>query len=509
MVNKKPELGWQWPLVGGRRRSWVILGASFFLGLAFYYCFWDQLPGISTFVYFVVATAVCWVVCRVTGIQWNAPVWIVAGAIGVLSLLISLRTSQPMFVLNGLAILALGLIAVWYLRGGPWRMQLSNYAILAFLPIFWVVPFFETVIVGLMPARSTDRRLSQAAIKGIVLTVPLVLILLLLFISSDPRLGALIDNIFTFSFSAELVAIWFVILSVSIWFSAALAYAAKRSALEYRLVEDRRLLGATESRIMLIGVVAVFALYLLSQAYYLFGGEAYLADNALTYADYARQGFAQLVMASLIAGGVIWATKPYLSQEDKRLKELGVILAVLVLVILASAGSRLWLYEQAYGFTYARIIAHAFMVWLASIFAILIWQIRGRLEGKVAGPAIVAAAVVILLGLNGLNPDAFIARQNIARYHSIGKIDMNYIRVLSDDAVPVVANLLDAKDPTLRTEVSQYLLARSVLSPRDALDWQSWNASRQRATAVVEQVQKSPNFNPSGPVGKSRPQWQD
>jgi hypothetical protein len=46
---------------------------------------------------------------------------------------------------------------------------------------------------------------------------------------------------------------------------------------------------------------------------------------------------------------------------------------------------------------------------------------------------------LMLLVVNLMNPDAFIARRNIERYESTGKIDLTYLAELSPDAVPTLA----------------------------------------------------------------------
>jgi hypothetical protein len=61
----------------------------------------------------------------------------------------------------------------------------------------------------------------------------------------------------------------------------------------------------------------------------------------------------------------------------------------------------------------------------------------------------IAGGVVVLcyiLTLNVMNLDAFIAHSNIERYDKTGKLDVYYLLTLSDDAVPVVADLLDEPD---------------------------------------------------------------
>jgi hypothetical protein len=79
--------------------------------------------------------------------------------------------------------------------------------------------------------------------------------------------------------------------------------------------------------------------------------------------------------------------------------------------------------------------------------------------------------------LNGLNPDALIARTNVTR----PVVDVRYLAGLSDDAVPtLVARLSD-----LPQEDRPYLAA-SLLARSDAGEWRAWNLSRSRAVRAVD-----------------------
>ena len=56
------------------------------------------------------------------------------------------------------------------------------------------------------------------------------------------------------------------------------------------------------------------------------------------------------------------------------------------------------------------------------------------------------------MGLNILNPDAYVAKYNITRFKATGKIDASYIGRLSFDALPVSEELLDLLDGKSKKE---------------------------------------------------------
>ena len=83
--------------------------------------------------------------------------------------------------------------------------------------------------------------------------------------------------------------------------------------------------------------------------------------------------------------------------------------------------------------------------------------------------------VAALLGLAAVNPDALIARQNLDRLEETGRVDWDYLRHLSADAVPVF-------EDRSATDIACGLPRHWE---RDD-DWLSWNLGRSRAHAVVD-----------------------
>jgi hypothetical protein len=202
-------------------------------------------------------------------------------------------------------------------------------------------------------------------------------------------------------------------------------------------VAARPRLTRIESTPPLAVLVALFAAFVALQLTTLYGGDEHVLETAgLTYAEYAREGFAQLIVAAaltlaVIAGAVRWG-KP-----DRVL--LGALCA-LTLVILASALTRLGLYEEAYGFTRLRLAAHAVILWLGGVFVLLL--IAGALRRTAWLPrATVALTGAATLAFALADPDRLIAERNVDRYERTGNIDRPLLKTLSPDAAPAIARL--------------------------------------------------------------------
>ncbi len=89
--------------------------------------------------------------------------------------------------------------------------------------------------------------------------------------------------------------------------------------------------------------------------------------------------------------------------------------------------------------------------------------------------------------MNFFNPDAFIARQNIQRFKSTGKLDILYLSHLSDDAIPVIIEALNIPDIDLRKALSGdlYRRAKNVDSSYFS-QWQSLNIAHMRANKILD-----------------------
>ena len=113
---------------------------------------------------------------------------------------------------------------------------------------------------------------------------------------------------------------------------------------------------------------------------------------------------------------------------------------------------------------------------MAVIFILLLIKIlRNQSENRFAFPAFLTAITFLVL-MNLLNPDVFIARQNLDRFQQTGKLDAEYIGTLSDDAHAEKLRTLEVASADEKAKLAESLSRRSVSS-----DWQSWNLARTRA----------------------------
>jgi hypothetical protein len=255
------------------------------------------------------------------------------------------------------------------------------------------------------------------------------------------------------------------------------------------------LIGPTEATVVLIAVDVLFAIFVVLQIAYLFGGRDTLAASGLTYSDYARRGFFELIAVVVLVGGLIVALETSVSRRTRWYLWAAVALVLLAAVVLASAFLRLRLYQDAYGWTELRFYALAAIAWLAvCLFFAAVTLFADRTRWLLHAVAIFA--LVVAVGVNLLDPPAYVAGENLARALEPARVpvggetgfDAGYVSVLGYDAVPVILDAL----PRL-PEAERAVLRTSLLSLRADLRrdegsraWQAWNLARERARERLE-----------------------
>ena len=258
------------------------------------------------------------------------------------------------------------------------------------------------------------------------------------------------------------------------------------------LTPKRPTLGITEVATALAALDLLFLVFVIVQFRYLFGGHALVQVTPdLTYAEYARRGFFELVFAVCLVVPVLLAADWLLARRGRLdavvFRSLAGVQIGLVLAITASAFQRLRLDHASYGLTESRFYGMVLLIWIG---AMLVWLaatvLRGRRDSFAFGTLASGLATVALLFV--INPDAIIARANVARMTSADapvRFDVAYATSLSADAVPVLIEAL----PSLPGDV-QCPLARRMLRrwpPDVARSIRSWNWSAARASEAVRE----------------------
>ncbi|WP_164668856.1 DUF4153 domain-containing protein [Virgibacillus doumboii] len=228
---------------------------------------------------------------------------------------------------------------------------------------------------------------------------------------------------------------------------------------------------------ILILLNAVYALFTIIQFTYFFSDGL---QEGFTYAEYARRGFFELVIVTLINWTILICCLKLVSEQGARLKlVLKLMYSLLVFVsgvMLVSAYQRLSMYEAAYGFTMDRILAHAFMIFLIVIFTYTF--IRVWLERLALLHFYLITGLVFYTALNVMHIEQIIVDENLERFEETGKIDIHYLNSLSYTGVEGLIELYKM-DPDY-PELERMLYFRQQMMKNNPLDdWQSFNFTKQ------------------------------
>ncbi len=254
-------------------------------------------------------------------------------------------------------------------------------------------------------------------------------------------------------------------------------------------VKKKLSLGIVEIGVVLGMLNLLFLTFVIVQVRYFFGGANLVRISAgLTYAEYARSGFFELVCVAALVLPLLLAAHWLLRKENAAHERVFRLLAgmqvVLLFVIMTSAIGRMRLYQREYGLTELRLYTTAFMGWLALVF---VWfaatVLRGRRERFACGALVTGCAIIAALHV--LNPDDLIVRANVAHIQTVRALDVEYATSLSADAVPALVASLPALNRIERCRIASYLLYQRI--ELESADWRSWNLSRSEATGLLRQ----------------------
>ncbi len=332
---------------------------------------------------------------------------------------------------------------------------------------------------------------ARAWVRGLVITLPVLFAFALLLAGADPVFASWRDQVKEFIGGWDFVArlVFFVALLVIVLGAYAHASLGSEDSPTVASKVPVRWLGSTERLILLAGIAALFWLFLAVQIGYLFGNLPTVVASGMTFAEYARRGFAELTVVASASALLIVVSERYGNADGRagilRLLTFAVIAAVLLL--LGSAFRRVWLYEEAYGFTTARLYAQVYMGAVAFGLVALSLEVMGGFDAGRLFRRATAGAVILFVALAYWNHEAWIARQNLDRFASDGKLDVAYLtRELSPDAIPVIAERLpslpDSVASEIRSELQKRYAGRNDLRQRA---WYEWNRSRERARKAL------------------------
>ncbi|HIZ55870.1 MAG TPA: DUF4173 domain-containing protein [Firmicutes bacterium] len=352
---------------------------------------------------------------------------------------------------------------------------------------------------AMISASRSKTKLLKHFLIGLCIALPLTFIVTVLLLLADDTFRSLLDGLIGKIF----LFIWQFAWGIPVAFYLfGLLFACIRDKnlhtdglRQYRsAMENLRVVPSSTLIAVSAPLCLVYLLFIISQFIYLFHCLTTIQTTPETfqYAAYARQGFFELCLVSLINLGILSLTNLLTRYKDGKkpvgIRVVNVLVSVFTLFLIGVAMIKMILYIDAFGFTRLRIYTSWFMVLVAVVFIVLlIQQFRPKMH---FAKAVLIPSLLLFFLLSFMDTDAVIAKYNVEWYRS-GKheeIDIQMFYDLSSAAAPYVIPLMEDSDPKVAAEAEEYLhyVRRSLVSQPA----RSFNLS---AAATLRQVTEALN----------------
>lgn len=346
---------------------------------------------------------------------------------------------------------------------------------------------------ALSQGKGGQNKRTAAILLGCGAAVVLVAVLLPVLASADALFAALTENFLAFCrehFTTGMVKLCLALCATP--FAYGFLYRLKRpEPLKELPAEKSGDRDGAAFAITLGALCGMYALFLAVQLTGLVGGERYLAEKGISYAQWARSGFFQMVgvtAVNLLAAMTALGRSRRTGRCWQAVRGLSGLLAAESLALLISACWRMSLYISVYGLSFKRLMTYWGMGMMAVFLAAALWKaVRPDFRfWRVAFAAALAGWVLI----NCVPADYLVAKDQVDRYLSGGSqaVDVQYLaRQLSYDTLGQLERL-DPKtgsgcygtvspDSYGELPVGAVIARRRLEAAEECGHWESWNLS--------------------------------
>lgn len=334
---------------------------------------------------------------------------------------------------------------------------------------------------------------SNNIFKALCITIPIVIVIVSILASADSVFNNMIFNIlnvFTNIFSSidfsgfiiRLILIICIFIYLSSFFYNITKY-EEEPVLENDTNESKKIESMT-LKMVLTALNIVYLIFCIIQINSLF-----MQKTNINYADYARQGFFQLMIVSIINLIVILIAKKYGEENNKYINFMEILMIIFTLIIIVSSAVRMYFYEQAYGYTLLRLLVYCVLLTEAILLIPTILYILNKHRNLIK--TYFTIIVVMYIGMNIINFDAIIANRNINRYIETGKIDLEYLeKETGTDAISNIIEILEIEnaDDTVKKETLRYIDEVYTNLKNENTDFRNFNLSKLLSKKAIEEI---------------------
>jgi len=383
--------------------------------------------------------------------RWHPENWLAVGTVTALVIWLSIRTSPWV---EGPIVMTTVLV----IAGAPVVKSMDSFV--SRRRLHWTTSVMEGVEAGALAvpllfedtyARgerwSARLGFGRVTVWGALLSIGTGLALTLFLAAGDPVFASFIGPPGVGNAPAHLL-IGFLGSTGAAW----LAVAAIQPAAVDPVAGPERTATA-EATLVLMTITVVLAAFSVSQVATIARGRDFIVSRTnTTFAEYAREGFFQLLVAALFVIGVLLAART-MTGADRRQPEpivtrLFVANAIFTVGLVLVAIRRLSLYEAEFGLTMLRLMATLAATWLGLATILIVVATVGSEWLRRRLPAALMASIVIgLIVLAALNPERIVVERNLDRFENGQELDLRYLGSLSPDGLLALRDGLEDLSP--------------------------------------------------------------
>ena len=474
------------------KTDWIFFLLCLVLGITAEESFFRGYIGISYLVFIFLFYAVFFWRFRGFSFSHQRFGYLVLICIWLLAISYSIHINKLFNVLNVLVIPALvifHLILVTSQKSLPWSKPV--FILYLFSKMFATIKYIIGFVAVLFKHQGTENKyvIWKKILIGFLISIPVLFVVINLLMSADTqfeRMMGSIPQLFHFMDDEDIIRMIIVLIFTFAFFGLLqVLYNKQIKTIIQKEISLSFKIDAIISITVLVLINAIYLLFTVVQFKYFFSGNLH---GDFTYAEYARKGFFELLFVTVINLSITVLVVNFVDNKARLTKRIIQILLTTIVassaVMLSSAFMRLSMYEEAYGFTFIRLMAFSFMLFLVVIYMYTLFKIW--IEKLSLFHFYFISSLLYYTGMNLIDVEKIVVTKNIERYEQTGKIDPVYLNTLSYSGILGLIELYekDSKIP----EVKDLLKERKNNLSNESVSWQSYNLKRELAVKKLKQL---------------------
>lgn len=435
----------------------ILIGALF-LSLWQSLLFWKQDLGISVLLFTI---PIIWITTKLLkGNIKNKKALLISIPIIVLSSTYFIFDNLTFYLINIVLIPILYLIMViWAISDFQIKSIIYKIILMIFEPLNYIGDVIRAVLKEFNPKEKDEqigeKKEKNNIFKAVCFTGIIALIVIGLLCSADNEFAKIFSTIFKdiniFNVSELTGRIIIIIIAFFYFAGFFMNMLDKENGLkEFEKDEKAEKKESYTIRMMITVLNLVYLVFCFTQIKVLF------TEQNIKYSEFARKGFFQLMIVSLInIVMILKANNKNLKETEKQekyKKTMCIVMVIFTLIIIISAFARMTLYQQNYGYTRLRILVdYTLITEIILLIPTIIYILKNKID-------LIKTYFVIIITMyclvNFINIDKIIMKNNFNRYKETGYIDLNYLMEMNNS--DLIEQLLELKDTEFKYSEKAY-----------------------------------------------------